>query len=127
MDYCSAVWDPHHEVPLESVQMFAARVTTKQRRTVYPTLLLSLNWHPLTTRRKIQKLKVCCNILHNLSCIPPFFVYHPYPALRHCNSKTLLKPFARTDSYKFSFFVDVVQILEFFVVDCRSSFSLNHV
>ena len=68
------VWDPHHHTDikkLESVQKFAGKIVTKQWRAEYPDLLASLNWKPLSSRRKNQKLKVCFNILNNLSIISP--------------------------------------------------------
>ena len=83
LDYCGSVWDPHHQSDisaLEGVQKFAARITTQQWKADYPTLTSTLNWEPLSLRRKVQKLKVCFNILNNLSIIPPdTFIPHPHP------------------------------------------------
>ena len=61
LDYCSSVWDPHLKKDisaLDKVQKFAARVVTKQWRQDYPALMSTLNWHPLSTHRTIQKLSL---------------------------------------------------------------------
>ena len=58
-------------------------------------------------------LKVCYNILNNYSCncIPPsVFTPHLYPHLRHSHSKMVLRPNAKTNSHKYSFFIDVIPI-----------------
>ena len=114
LDYCCAVWDPHHSnetTALDRVQRFAGRVITHQWQSDHSTLLNSLNWQPLQTRRRLIKLKVCYNILNNYSCIPPsVFTPHPYPHLRHSHSKMVLRPNAKTNSHKYSFFIDVIPI-----------------
>ena len=96
LDYCGAVWDPHHHTDikkLESVQKFAGKIVTKQWRAEYPDLLASLNWKPLSSRRKNQKLKVCFNILNNLSIISPnVFTLHPRPSPRHPHNQIIFKP-----------------------------------
>ena len=59
LDYCSAVWDPHHQTHskrLENVQKFAGRVITQKWSAEYESLLSSLNLKPLATRRRMQKL-----------------------------------------------------------------------
>ena len=75
LDYCSTVWDPHtithmHINLLESVQRFAARLTTKQWQATQNQLLHTLNWTPLCVRRKKQKAMVCRRILLGHSVIP---------------------------------------------------------
>ena len=83
LDYCCAVWAPHLRSDisaLENVQKFAARVTTRQWKLDYESLMSNLEWKPLTLRRDIVKLKVCYNIINNLSIIPPDnFIRHPHP------------------------------------------------
>ena len=57
LDYCCAVWAPHLRSDisaLENVQKFAARVTTRQWKLDYESLMSSLEWKPLTLRRDIQ-------------------------------------------------------------------------
>jgi len=113
LDYCCAVWDPHHSndiAALDRVQQFVGRVITHQWQSDHSTLLNSLNWQPLQTCRRLM-LKVCYNILNNYSCIPPsVFTPHPYPHLRHSHSKMVLRPNAKTNSHKYSFFIDVISI-----------------
>ena len=114
LEYCSAVWSPHcktHKQSLERVETFAARVVTRKWNLDRTTLLSSLHWPSLETRRKIQSLKVCYNIVNNLSIIPSsYFLYHQHPSPRHPHSQILYKPFAKTNSYMFSFFVNVVSM-----------------
>ena len=133
LEYCCAVWDPHYSTDkqaLESVQKFAGRVITGQWRSDYPSLLAKLNWKTLATRRMQQKLKVCYNVVKNLSCIPPdIFTPHPHPSPRlHPHSKPLLMPYVKTLAHKFSFFVDVVShwnALPKFIVESCSPFSFK--
>ncbi len=84
LEYCCAVWDPHqqvHKQSLENVQKFAARVITTNWTATYSSLCSRLNLQPLVTCRRIQKLKLCYNILHNHSCIPSdTFIPHPRPS-----------------------------------------------
>ena len=114
LDYCGAVWDPHHHTDikkLESVQKFAGKIVTKQWRAEYPDLLASLNWKPLSSRRKNQKLKVCFNILNNLSIISPnVFTLHPRPSPRHPHNQIIFKPYVKTLAHRHSFFVSVIPI-----------------
>jgi len=73
LEYCCAVWDPHHQVhkrSLESVQKFAARIITTDWKADYPSLCAKLNMKTLATCRRIQKLKVCYSIINN------FLAYH---------------------------------------------------
>ena len=112
LEYCCAVWDPHYVSDidaLESVQKFAGRVITRQWHSDYHTLCSTLNWQPLSVRRKLQKLKVCYNIVNNRSIIPSSnFSLHPRPSPRHPHSQILYKPFAKTSSHLNSFFISVI-------------------
>ncbi len=132
LEYCCAIWDPRSSVEnlaLENVQKFAGRVITGKWKEPYPILLEHLNWLPLTTRRKIQKLKVCYNLVNNNSCIPSdIFTPHPHPSPRFPHSKPLFKPFVSTIAHKSSFFIEVIShwnTLPKFIVDCTSSFSFK--
>ena len=106
-EYCSAVWSPYcktHIQALERVETFAARVVTHNWKMDRSSLLASLQWSSLESRRKTQSLKVCFNIVNNLSIIPPsYFSFHPHPSPRRPHNFILYKPFARTNSYLFSF------------------------
>ena len=93
LDYCSAVWDPHHQSDIqtiESVQKFAGRVATRQWKEDYQTILSQLNWEKLAARRTSHKLKLCYKIVNNLSIIPPStFTPHPNPLPRHPHSHVI--------------------------------------
>ena len=132
LEYCSSVWDPHQSTlisGLESVQKFAGRVVTQDWKLDYSSLCLSLGWQNLRARRKKQKLKVCYMILNNLSVLPSFhFTPNTRPSPRHPHSKTLFLPYARTNSHKFSFFIDVIHFwnsLPASVVDSQSPYSFK--
>ena len=111
LEYCSAVWDPHHKqdiASLDGVQKFAGRMVTKNWTLDIAELQSTLNWSPLKTRRRNIKLKV---LLNNHSCIPQTsFTNHPSPSPRHPHSKILFQPFVSTLSHRHSFFIDVIPI-----------------
>ena len=70
----------------------------------YMTLCSTLNWQPLSLRRKLQKLKVCYNIVNNRSIIPSStFSLHPRPSPHYPHSQILYKPFVKTSSHMNSF------------------------
>ena len=132
LDYCGAVWNPHHALDiaaLENVQKFGGRIITKQWQCDYPTLLSILKWKPLSIRRKIQKLKVCYNILNKFSIIPPsVFTLHPHPSPRHLHSQILFRPYVSTSAHKFSFFIDVIPIwnsLPYFIINSPNPFTFK--
>ena len=90
---------------------------------------MGLKVHP-ESRRKTQSLKVCFNIVNNLSIIPPsYFSFHPHPSPRRPHNLILYKPIARTNSYFFSFFVNVVSLwnqLPSHIVSSFSSSAFKH-
>ena len=106
IEYCGALWDPHCQTDiqaLEKVQKYAARITICKWDQDYSSLLTSLQWQPLSTRRRIQKLKLCYKILNNLSIIPAdCFTKHPKPLPRHPHSCMLSRPLVRMNYHKFS-------------------------
>ena len=60
---------------------------------------------------KNQKLKVCFNILNNLSIISPnVFTLHPRPSPRHPHNQIIFKPYVKTLAHRHSFFVSVIPI-----------------
>ena len=113
LDYCGAVWDPRQlksTKQLENIQKFAGRVITQNVSSDYPTLCSSLNLKPLPTRRRMQKLKLCYNILSDRSCIPSSaFSPHPKPSMRSSNSMQLFTPFVPTSAHRSSFFIEVIR------------------
>ena len=61
-----------------------------------------------------KKLKVCYNIMNNLSIISPStFPLHPSPSPRHPHNRILLMPLTKTNSHRFSFFCGRSTTLEF--------------
>ena len=69
LKYCCVVWDPHHlkdKQALENVQKFGGRVITQRWSNDYNSLCTSLNLKLLSTRRHIQKFKLCYKIVNNL-------------------------------------------------------------
>ena len=111
LEYCCAVWDPHHskdKQALENVQKFGGRVITQRWSGDYNSLFQSLNLKLLSTRRRIQKLTLCYKIVNNLSCIPAStFTPNPRPSPRLHHSKPLHMPFVSTIAHK-SFFIDII-------------------
>ena len=83
LEYCCAVWDPHYVLDidaLESVQKFAGRVITRQWHSDYHTLCSTLNWQPLSVRRKLQKLSVLYRKQSLNHSIKQFFTTsYPFP------------------------------------------------
>ena len=114
---------------LEKTQKFAGRVITKNWNSDYATILNDLNWLPLSTRRKMQKLKVCYNILNDFSCIPSTsFTLHPRPSPRHPHNRIIFMPLVKTVAHKSSFFIDVIylwNILPLTVVSSQSPSSFK--
>ena len=73
LDYCSCVWDPSSSsltAKLEAVQRFAAKLCSKQWSGDSHSLVSSLGWPPLQSRRLRQKAMLCRRIIcvvHHLS------------------------------------------------------------
>ena len=133
LDYCSCVWDPPSSGNiniLESVQKFAARLCTKRWDDPYTSLLTTLSWTPLSSRRSQQKVTLCRRILKGESILPPasFSLHpHPNPRLNH-HDQLLTVPFARTVSFQSSFFVSVVRLwnsLPSEIISCASLFTFK--
>ena len=132
LDYCCAVWDPHLQKDkhaLDNVQKFAGRVVTQMWCRDLSSLQSDLNWQPLELRRCMIKLKVCFNIINNLSCIPPTtFRPHPSPSPRYPHTRIFSRPFASTSSYLSSFFISVIPFWNYLpavIVNSTSSSSFK--
>ena len=112
LDYCSTVWDPPHrvhQVALERVQSFAARIVTRRWRQDAGPLKARLKWPSLASRRKVQKLCVCRRILSGDSLIPSStFIRASTVTRHHLNNQPLFRPFVRTNHHMSLFFVDAV-------------------
>jgi hypothetical protein len=110
LDYCSCVWDPHTTVlsaKLESVQGFAARLCTKRWSDSSSSLVSSLNWPSLRSRRLRQKVQLCRRIIRNESIISPSSYFSALPHLnrRIHHPLSVCVPYARTVSFQHSFFL----------------------
>ena len=98
LEYCCSVWDPYSITinKIEKTQKFAGRVITKKWNSDYATILNDLNWLPLSTRFKMQKLKVCYNILYDFSHIPSSsFTLHPRPSPHHPHYRIIYMPLVK--------------------------------
>ena len=70
LDYCSSVWDPHHQkniAKLNSVQAFASKVVLQNWSLFRDDRLSTLDWVSLRKRRQTQKLIMCHKIVCNSS------------------------------------------------------------
>ena len=107
-EYAAPVWDPHLQRNiqlLERTQKFACRMCTKAWDAGYEELLETLNLPSLSNRRLFLKLCTVFKIIHNLCYFPPLA-----SETRSCSSRSLLlsQPFARTNSYLYSFVPNAV-------------------
>lgn len=115
LEYAAAVWDPHTLVlgdKLERIQTLAVRfIFSKYRRTVSVTeLRQNANLPLLSVRRKHARLKLLYQIYFNLVRVAKDKYITPAARrssrLNHENS--ILPYTARTNSYKYSFFVRTI-------------------
>ena len=113
LEYACSVWDPNGKkeiASLEKVQRVAARFATNCRSHqpgCVTRALHSLGWEPLKTRREKARLKAFHKAVHNKSAtIIPEYIRKPSGryTTRHHSTSNFTVPYARTDSYKYSFF-----------------------
>mgnify|MGYP006048121561 CR=1 FL=1 len=95
---------------LEKVQRRAARFAKSDyRRTTSVTELLSdLKWEPLSLRRKNTRLAMLFKATHGLSAVPLDGLCRPVRNTRSSKSTTFVRLPSRTDSYKNSFFQEML-------------------
>ena len=110
-EYAAPAWDPHLQRNiqlLERTQKFACRMCTKAWDTGYEELLETLNLPSLSNHRLFLKLCTVFKIIHNLCYFPPDVLLAS--ETRSCSSRSLLlsQPFARTNSYLYSFVPNAV-------------------
>jgi len=105
-------WTPTRSLSSTNLNMYRNSLVKSRRKTGphdHCTTYASLNLHPLRLLRHAQKLKMTYKIINNHSCIPKStFQLHPHPSPRNANSCQLYAPFASTNAYKYSFFINVV-------------------
>ena len=130
LEYASQLWDPHQKVlidSLERVQKFGLRMSCKQWRSDYESLLAWAVLPSLKTRRSIAKLcylnKMLRGVMH--SSIPLPEPRNMDSRLRSFQDSMLLQPFARTNSYKFSFYPDSIALWNHLPPWVRDSPSLS--
>ena len=116
LDYCSSVWDPHHQkniAKLNSVQAFASKVVLQNWSLFRDNRLSTLDWVSLRKHRQIQKLVMCHKIVRNSSILPSsYFSFLPSVSrpLRRSHNMRLYAPSVKTDYYKHSFFPSVISL-----------------
>ena len=84
LEYCSSVWDPHHQNDIKRLEMTQHRATrfvtnTPYRRTddqiSISAVVKDLGWNELAERRKSNRLNLLYKVVHNLVEVPE--AYHP--------------------------------------------------
>lgn len=111
LEYASAVWDPHVKkdlLKLERVQRKAVRfIFGKYKRTDSPSLIMKKNnINTLETRRKINRLLLLHKFLSGKIALNEANLVQPATTrkTRHTAEHALTPIFAKTNSYKYSFF-----------------------
>ena len=116
LEYACPVWAPHLTKDiqaLESVQAFACKMATHNWKANYQELQSLIDIPTLERRRLELKLGHLFKIVHNL-CFSPqgvFELREQIPLLsitRSAHSLSLVQPFARTNSYLYSFVPNTV-------------------
>ena len=89
LEYCSAIWDPHHQTSitkLEMIQHHAAHFVLNRPwyRSIHnydsiTEMLAYLKWPSLQTRRTIARLTLLFKIVKNLLAIYLIIAYHHQP------------------------------------------------
>ena len=104
VEYASTVWDPSTEKHIkyvENVQRQAARFVKcdYRRRSSVTTMLESLNWVSLASKRAETKLVILYHIANNLVGVTT--AAH---SRNGGNTHRYLQPFTRIEAYNYSFF-----------------------
>ena len=129
LEYGAVVWDPFLKKDrflLECTQKFALRMCLKDWNLYYSSLLCSSHLPSLADRRKYLKLCILFKFIHQLASSPTSF------ELRHRDSRfgftqyKLMQPFARTNSYLYSFLPSTIHLYNDLPLDilCVVSFSV---
>ena len=112
-DYASAVWSPHvmkDKAALEDVQKCACRMATRCRGSSYHNLLDLVGLPSLESRKLETRLCLLYKIIHRQCYFDDIFTRST--ALTHHASHNLIldRPFARTNSFFFSFVPHTVSL-----------------
>ena len=130
LDYCSCVWDPSSSsltAKLEAVQRFAAKLCSKQWSGDSHSLVSSLGWPSLQSRRLRQKAMLCRRIICGESIISPSPYFSPLPHInpRIHHRHSVKVPYARTAAYQHSFFLSASRLWNSLPPDMVSLSSLS--
>jgi hypothetical protein len=114
LEYACTVWDPFTNVniqKLESVQRRSARFVMNDYRQTssVTTMLNTLQWQPLAERRTRCKAVMMYRIVNGLIAIPPLEL-HTTSSVARGHIARFLVPYARTSTYRHSFFPDSIRI-----------------
>ena len=122
------IWDPHclsHVNTLERVQKFSLRMIHRAWKEDYDVLLQKSGLQSLSDRRKYLKLCYLFQVMHGHFSCPITPENRDFNRrLRGINPYHLCQPFARTSSYKFSFFPHTISLWNSLPIDSLSCESL---
>ena len=110
LEFSSTVWDPYTQElkdQLEKVQRRSARFVCNDYRhtSSVTTMLDSLQWDTLETRRKVARLTMLLKIHHSQTAIPAGKFLQPVTRQsRHHHSKAYQLKSTTKDCYRYSFF-----------------------
>ena len=113
LEYCCIAWDPHcesHRIILERIQKRCVRMMCSDWETSYEHLLNQMRLCTLEKRRLYYRLVACYKLQNNLMLVnyTHKFTYASRIG-RNDHSLKLKVPFARTDYYMNSFYVNTAR------------------
>jgi len=110
LEYASAVWDPHYGIHIDllnKIQNRAARFCMADYRCTSSVsqMVNHLGWPLLPSRRKASRLVELYKVINGLSPVANDLLQMPVSRkLSAMSRQSFINIFARTDSFKFSFF-----------------------
>ena len=129
MEYGSIIWDPHtanNIGKLEMVQRKSAGFVMGDYRTTssVTAMMTELHWQTLQERRALAKAVMMYRIVNNLVDIPTTHLIPAAVTIRG-HSQKFLVPYARTSTYRQSFFPDSIRTWNSLSQQAISSESLD--
>ena len=132
LEYACHVWVPHTSKDvnaLESVQKFACKMASHTWKDHSYEELLTLTDLSTLERRRLE-LKLChlFKIVHKLAYFPDDIIVHrevPLHDFRSYHNHYLSQPFARTNSYFYSFVPHTISLWNRLPAESMSCLSLN--
>ena len=117
LEYAAAVWSPWQQKyihDVEKIQRRAARYVCRDygRMSSVTSMLQSMNWETLETRRKKARTTLMYKCINGLVAIPlsPYFTVGQQRSTRHSHLYNINIPLCRIDCYKFSFFPQTIRM-----------------